>query len=396
MAILAQNGDGLGEDSRNKVSQGLKDRSLGGVIMSPLNLIPTSTKNRLARFAAEYPGSIRLADPQIYTLMLDNPKNNKLREYPHFQTVSKDWISNPAKRRGLVEKTLEWQSELDVTAVMSPTVAVDALNEHNDELAFELAEESINRHNVQKPLLINVLISEDVLYDADAVEDWLQKLIELPVRGYYLVVERRAANYAQRFNHVDQLMCLMRICQQLASNNKRVLVGYCDLSTVLLHAVGVDATGTGWWHNLRQFTWDRFTKSDERRQRPNPRYTSRPLLNSISFEMLIRLSAAGKIREVLSQTRYDDQYLGGTIPIPGNWDLNLAIYHHWGVLAHLTNEISGYHQSERLDRVIELIDEAKELRQRIGTALLSDPSTNWDHLDQWGTAIAAFRATYGV
>ena len=275
MTILAQHGHGLGSGNDNKVWHGLDATSINGVIMSPLNLIPSSTKNHLAKIAENHPSSVRLVDPQNYVQLFDNPKIEKLGRYPHFGWMSEDSVFDPSRRRNLVEKTLEWQSELAVSAFMSPTVFVTEFGSQYDEVAFRLAEESINQRTSQRPLLINLLVSEYALFDHRAMEEWLDDLVELEVDGFYLVIERHATDYSQRFDHVNQLIGLMRICHKLSSFGHYVLVGYCDIATLLLHAVGVDGTATGWWHNLRQFSRGRFVADDEIRRMPNPRYTSR-------------------------------------------------------------------------------------------------------------------------
>ena len=394
MTILAQNGYALGDGNRNKVLQGLRAGSLSGVVMSPNNLAPKTTKNRLAEIADNFPHSMRLVDPQAYVAFVGNRKDKNLQKYDHYQPTLNGSIFNPSAKRRLVEKTIEWQLGLEVSAIMSPTVAIDAFEDAYDQLAFDLARESIEQYSGDKPLFVNLLISENALFQTDAIESWVLKLHELSANSFYLVVLRDDGNYTQSFRHVSQLVGLLRICHQLASISRHVLVGYCDMLSLMLHAVGVSGTCTGWWHNLRQFTIDRFVDDDSIRLRGVPRYSSRPLINPISAEVLIGLQEAGTKLPVLSRTPYDLRFSGDAVPTKTNWTINDATYHQWSVLNDLVSNLDGCNISERIDIAENMITESMDLRDEIGLTLLTDDKTDWQHHEQWIEAMNQFRINY--
>ena len=213
--------------------------------MSPNNLAPSTTKNRLAEIAENFPLSMRVVDPQAYVAFIGDRKDINLQKYEHYQPTLNGSILILVPKRALVEKTIEWQLGLEVSAIMSPTVAIDAFENRYDDLAFDLARASIETNSGGKPLLVNLLISENALFHTEAIERWILKLRELSAYGFYLVVLREDGNYTQSFRHASQLVGLLRICHQLALMSQYVLVGYCDLVSLMLHAVGVNGTCTG-------------------------------------------------------------------------------------------------------------------------------------------------------
>ena len=387
MTILAQHGYAKSD----KIQQGIDDGSISGAIMSPRDEQPAN----LAAFLSALPENVeRMADPQFYVGTIPGARDGNLPRYTHYVPNLTPTSFSPGAVTRYVTNTFLWQSNLAVSAVLSPTVIVDTLNNRWAQIAMTLAQESFNQHNSEKPLLISLVIGEEALRDVSLVDAWLDELTRLEVEGFYLVIRRSPEEYRQQYDP-ELLSSLLRICYSLAEvNGYRVIVGYSDIVSLLLHAVGVTGTGAGWYATLRQFGLRRFLPVSGGRQ-PRPRYTSRPLLNSIYVSELDAIYNIGQISDVLSDTSYDQRFSGFTNPENVNWPPRDAALHHWEALNDLVGAISCSPIGARLDLARSLIGQAAILYAQIGHHLFRT-ETGPVHLQQWLSALDRFRSDASV
>ena len=387
MTILAQHGYGKSD----KIGQGIADGSIQGVILSPRDERPSN----LAEFLSTIPSNVeRLVDPQFYAGTIADPRVGKLPDYDHYATNLTTASFSAVAIRDFVRETLNWQDDLNVSATVSPTVLVDALSGRWAQIAMMLTQETVTQYASNRPLLISLVIAEEALREVGLVDAWLNELTQLDVDGFYLVVRRLSEDYRQQYDP-DVLASLLRVCYSLAEvNGFRVFVGYCDLMTLLLHSVGVTGTGAGWYYSLRQFGLRRFQQVSGGRQ-PLPRYTSRPLLNSIYVNELDVIYNSGRVVDVLSATNYDGRFNGNYNPLNVGWPPRDAALHHWNVLSDITHSISGASVSARLDSVRSLIGQALALYNQINP-LIFRTETGPTHLDQWLNALNRFRSDAAV
>ena len=388
MSILAQHGFGKSD----KIEQGITDGLIQGVIVSPRDERP----ERLAALLAKIPNNLeRLADPQLYAGTVVNPRVGKLPQYDHYRANLTPASFGPVAIREIVQDTLAWQDNLNVSAFISPTVLVDAHTSRWAQIAMILAQETINQHQANKPLLISLVIAEEALREVQLVDGWLNEITQMDVDGFYLVIRRLSEAYRQQFEP-DILTSLLRVCYSLAEiNDYRVFVGYSDMVSLLLHAVGVTGTGGGWFSSLRQFGLRRFQQVTGGSQ-PRPRYTSRPLLNSIYITELDAVYYSRLIADVLSGTNYDGRFNMNTNPENVGWPQRDAALHHWSVLQNMVQGVSGPTASSRLTSVRSQIVQAVALYAQVGQLLPFQPETSASHLTQWLYALDRFRSDAAV
>ena len=391
MTILAQHGWG----KANKIEQGIADGSLQGVIMSPRDETPPRLASFLTDIATHHSNIERLVDPQLYAGTIWPVRDGKLTDYPYYRQRLTPVSFSAAGIRNFVTAVLEWQDQLDISAVISPTVMVDDLGSQWAQIAMMLAQETIDQHTGNTPLLISLVLGEDALRHQRLVDDWLDNLTLLDVHGFYLVIRRTSETYRQHYEP-ESLSSLLGICYSLATLNQyRVLVGYSDMITLLLHAVGVVGTGAGWFANLRQFTLRRFHPISGGRQ-PRARYSSRPLLNSIYMTDLDGIYNGGRVTDVLSDTPFDGQFDGPVNPENVPWPADRAALHHWHMLADIARSLAGPTVGVRLDQAHNLITQALALYAQIGTLVPFTTETGSTHLDQWLDALNRFRSNAAV
>ena len=388
MTILVQHGWGKSD----KIERGIASGAIEGVILSPRDESPT----RLDSFLSALPNSIeRLVDPQLYAGTIWPVRDGNLEDYGHYRRHLTPTSFSPAAIRDFVDDALTWQTGLDVSAIVSPTVLVDDLGSQWAQIAMMLAQETVVQHDGSKPLLISLVIGEDALRQRTPVDDWLDALTQLDVEGFYLVVRRTSDSYRQHYDP-EVLASLMRVCYSLGNLNQyRVFVGYTDIATLLLHAVGVAGTAAGWYANLRQFSLRRFEPVTGGR-RPRTRYSSRPLLNCIYMTELDGIYNGGHLARVLSGTPLDSRFNTTTNPENVAWPDDDATLHHWQVLADISRSVVGASVANRLDLARNNIVQAHATYTLAGTLVPFSTETGPTHLDQWLDALSRFRSDVGV
>lgn len=391
MTILAQHGWG----KSCKIEQGIYNQTIEGLILSPRDENPSNLAAFLNDIQADHPDSERLVDPQFYVGTIWPVRDGNLEKYHHYRRHLDPTSFSPSEISNMVSATLDWQNELEVSAVMSPTVMVDDLGSQWAQIALMLAQESVNQHTADKPLLISLVVGEEALRQRASVDEWLNNITTLDVNGFYLIVKRASGSYSQHYEP-EVLASLLRVCYSLSEINQyRLVVGYTDISGILLHAVGVSATATGWTLGLRQFGLRRFQPVSGGR-RPRSRYSSGPLLNSIYISELDGIYNAGYVAEVLSDTQYDSRFNGTVNPENVPWPTSEASLHHWNVLADVTQSVSGIPVGERLDSVRDLIAQARAVYNQMGNLVAFSSETGPTHLDQWLDALNRFRSDTSV
>ena len=388
MTILAQHGWG----KTGKIETGMANGFLGGVIMSPCNETPANLESCLSSLPSEVE---RLVDPQLYIGTLPNPRSNQFRKYPHYCRNPTPAAFNAAEIQRLVSATLDWQYRLNVTAVLSPTVVIDDLDGQWALTSSMLAQETVARHNQDKPLLISLVVEEAALRQRRLLNQWLDELTQLDVDGFYLVVKRSSDSYSQRYE-VQALTSLLYLCYSLAELNQyAVYLGYTDMATLLMHAVGVTATASGWYGSLRQFTFRRLLPATPSR-RARSRYSSLPLFNSIMMTELDGIYEGEMIADVLSNTPFDVRFQGNTNPENAAWPDDDSWLHHWCVLDAISRLAVGNSVSDRLDAVRAGILQANLLYTRLATLVPFSAETGPNHLENWLEALNGFRTEAAV
>ena len=391
MTILAQHGWG----KTNKIERGIGYGSIEGIIMGPRDETPTNLASFLTSIATSHSNVERLVDPQLHAGTIWPVRDGRLEDYPHYRRRLTPLSFSPAGIRTFVSAALDWQSGLDVSAVMSPTVMVDDLSSQWAQISMMLAQETVAQHDGSKPLLISLVVGEDALRHRIPVHSWLDDLSRLEIDGFYLVVRRSSETYRQHYDP-EVLVSLLHICYSLAELNQyRVFVGYTDMVTLLLHAVGVTGTGAGWYTSLRQFNLRRFQPVSGGSQ-PRARYSSSRLLNSIYMTELDGIYNGGRVADVLSATPFDARFNGPTNPENVPWPANEAALHHWHVLADMSRSPGGTRVGDRLDQACDLLLQALALYAQIGTLVPFTTETASTHLDQWLDALNRFRSEAAV
>lgn len=391
MKLYAQHGFGKG----SKIDRAIDEDILDGVIFGPINEKPDSLRVCLERLSEHESQPDLIVDPQLYVSMLSDPKEGNLPLYDrYYETGLKLRDFTPRRTQELVRGCIDFQRELPVSHIVSPTILLDSFTNRPAQIAHFMAQaalEYVDSIRESRPLLLAFTFDETSLSQSEAVTEFLDTVSLYKSRGFYLVVSR-TGGYSQFFPPERMANWLMMLYSLGARNHFEVVCGYADFVALPAAALGVSAAASGWFQSLRKFDVKRFMPSGGGRQ-PRERYSSLPLLNSIYLQELYNCWELGLMEPILTRTQFDKMFDKDTPPLDENWGVETSTLHHWATLKKVFDIPNAKRTSERVVQVEEAITRASRLYRNLQQeGVQFDPITGPGHLRDWAAAIELFRA----
>ena len=343
-----------------------------------------------------------LLDSQLYASVIGSSRLGKLKDYPFYPgPLGRRSFASVARIQEVAHSTIDYQCDLPFTAIVTPAVPVGSFNGVWSGIYMSLLDESFRYFGSRddgRPLYAALLIEESAFAaDQDDLDEFLDDLTSYEVAGYYIVVVRNAVTYPSVISD-DCLSSMMYISYVLSVvNDYDVIWGFSDLDGIPLIASGAETIATGWYSNLRQFTYSRWLPADGGRQ-PRPRYTSVQLMSSLIKDVELQsVFDLGQVMTVIQDDRYDGAF-SSKDPALVNWRLQDACLQHWcavGTLVEDANTGSGI--SGDLDSLENSIASAAALARVLdGNGIPFGPPAPWSRLGSWADAVARFRSEVGV
>lgn len=394
MAIYAQQGYGKSD----KISRGIEDGNISGIVLSPKDENPTKMQEYINYIMGKYKDVEIIFDPQFYVSTISPAKEGNLLKYDYFKPNLNR--ANFMKHSDILEyivKTIDYQYNLNLDKIVSPTIIVDDFNDPWSQIALTMAQEA-EAYNLtkpgSKPLLVSICFNETALKNSQAVNQYLDMLSLLDVAGFYISVRREEKNSALEIepNILSKLMYFNYILSYI--NEYEVILGYTDFVGIPLYCTGIKSISTGWFNGSKQFTLSKFQPSTGGR-RPLARYTSKELLNCIlQIPELQTTFDLGMIKSVISNSQYDSVLKVNPGGVP--WPPDVQCLQHWEVLSEITKKIDTINSiAGKLDYTLDLIDKAKVLYSKLDNKRMVW-QTSHHHLEQWERGIKSFRNEIGV
>ena len=281
MKLFAQYGAQAGE----KVTEGLSQGLLDGVVFSPRDVGIGALRSKLAEMVENWPSAERLFDPQYYAVFLaDNQEarlGNLADDYSvYLQQRRRGQLEREANVRKDVRATLEFQQPLGVTALIAPGILIPrSLNSVETVIAKNFIRVAAEEHaelNDPRKVFATLAVSREALVDKQELIEFVNEItaLETPPQGFYLLVAARNTDARSDIYHADVIAGWMFLNHVLKLNGFEVINGYSDILTPFLGAAGGAAGCLGWWSNLRAFSLDRFSPSVGGGRLPIQRYLS--------------------------------------------------------------------------------------------------------------------------
>lgn len=395
MSLLAQHGYGKAA----KIDRGLSTGDISGVILSP----KAETFDKLAVFSAElcykYVNKKIYFDPQFYICGIQGDVTaGKLPTYPYYMAgLTRANLSAPSNLRAYAQRVIEVQEELPVSGIFSPSIIFDDFDGRESQTVISLAYESISLTDAENMLYITLCINENAFRNRTAMEDFLNVISLLDVKGFYVIIDRSGNTGKPTEIDAQILSNIMWFLYTLSGiNGFDVIVGYTDMLSIPLAAICNADFACGWYNNLKSFSTANFRPSSGGR-RPRKRYTSGVLMNSL---LLVPEIEYLKRQRIFSEIETPSPFNDIIRPAmrDAEWTDEVSCLHNWHVLRYLLKSIEDQgHFSTRIDFVSCLISEGIAAYHRIDReGIPLEPKSAGGHLNLWLEAIDIFRAQAGI
>lgn len=208
-------------------------------------------------------------------------------------------------------------------------------------------------------VLASVAISQEALSDWATVQDWLDAVTLLDVRGFYLIVSRSGSMYPAIPWDPRILANLLRVIHTLSViNGFEVIWGYADVDGILGLAAGAKGVAAGWSYSLRQFSIDRYYQERSGGAQPIPRLLVPELLSDLrttEIADVIDIAGGAGIGSIAG-------WAASSVADTSNPDAQVR---HLITLSQLVDEVAGVPLRDRLSYVRDLLVRALENLERL-------------------------------
>jgi hypothetical protein len=397
MSFLIQHGFGKGQGSDDKIYHALHNHIADGVIFSPDAQTRESLENYIRELLTEFQDIQVLIDPQIYVATLDNPNYKQLTQYTdvYYESNLTRRSFSPRFTQSLVRRTFEWQHTNNITSFISPGVRIRGLRSPWAQIAFTLAQESCDykhEQNLSEPLYITLAIAEESFRDFDLLNQFLDEITTLETDGFYLLIFQAGSDYGRSMDSTVLSNFLYFLYSLGEINQFNIIVGFADLCGYLFRTVGAQYFASGWSHNQRLLSKNRWCGGGGGRQ-PLPRYTSLQLLNTILVSPELRsIHREGQIQRVISNTLFDRGF-SRTTPIDDvPWTKRQSQMQYLSVCSQLDQRINPGNIIERCQSARSLINSAHRLYVDLQESnnIVFSPESGSRHLIIWLQALDEF------
>lgn len=392
MKVFAQHG----HQPSDKLSRGLQEGVIEGVIFSSRYLNPDKAEDKLVEALLANPEAEILLDSEFYASRLKGTPNSQLG-YLEKQSYLRAYRRRDLVRTEVVEGALREVygavRNLPVTAHIAPNIYI---SQSFDSMEAGIALNFIERSkecfgDSEKPVYATLAVDHNALLSPADFLSFLNDLtaMENAPDGYYLLVgggpitERSDVAQSEIMN-ANVLGGWMMINFSLAQNGFRVINGFADILTPFLASAGAAACATGWWSNLRTFSMERYVRpGGAGGQLPIVRYLSKLLLNRLRID---ELTFSRLVPEIMNGLPHDEDYLEGT---PGR---SVEALQSWEALSSLNREVVGEELDDSLARLSNLIAESTAAYAALSEyGITGGYETTTDYLGQLSGGVEVFK-----
>jgi len=185
MGLYIQHGYGKSD----KIETAISENVVHGIILSPRDEKIDKMEEFVETLLNDYENLDILFDPQFYASPIIPLNAEKLMEYPYFvSNLTRKEFSTPSTMKSYVINTLQYQKDLGLSNLVSPTIMVDDFNGPWSQIALGMAFESLDNVDDEN-LYVSLCIDQNVLRNEDALDEYLDMLSTLDVHGFYITVQ---------------------------------------------------------------------------------------------------------------------------------------------------------------------------------------------------------------
>jgi hypothetical protein len=393
MKLFAQHGAAEGE----KISEGLAQGVIDGVIYSPRDVSLASLKEKLSAVGTSSPTAERLVDPQYYAIFLNATEEARLgylmeEDYKaYFQPRRRAQLERETQVELELKAALAFQRGLAVTGIIAPNILIpNSLNSIEAVIAknfIRLTKPAYASLKDPRPVYATLAVSRNALIDKQELVEFINEitLLDNPPDGFYVLISARNIEARSDIYHADVIAAWLFINHTLALNGFRVVNGYSDILTPFLGAAGGVAGALGWWSNLKVFSLDRFAPSAGGGRLPIQRYLSLALLNRITFFEFnqLRTSFPTVVNKLAADKLYDPAE--GSEP-----QRNMEVIQSWEAVQTLNKRLGGSDQAKALKACENAVKQANINYDAVQQLIRLDQKSNPEHIQPLADGLKLF------
>lgn len=275
MSFYVQHGYGKGSKIQNLNARA----NLSGVILSPSDEGPVQLQQTVD--ICNSLGLRVLIDPQTYVYSVNPPGSPKRHIENGIESKPIHWAYDSSAIVDVVSTIGRMNERLDIAdTLIAPTVMQPGFSDVWTPLALQFARASASAWGNDRTL-VSLALEEQSLSSWVLIDQWLDVITTLDVRGFYVVVQRNQSTYPAPPWRPEALSNLLRLFYILGEiNGYEILWGYSDIEGLLGIAAGVSGIASGWNYGSRKFSMSKWQPSTGGRA-PVPRLNLTPLLTPV-------------------------------------------------------------------------------------------------------------------
>lgn len=278
-----------------KVGRLHEEGHLSGIVLSPAHEDRYQLRETVT--ACRGIGIDVIIDPQAYVYAL-TPQGTARHHVKHgLDLTDLHWSQTADTVKRHLDAVRDANEEVGVQDCwVAPSPLQATLKDFWLPIALQYARTAASEWGAERTM-VSLVLDENLLSAWPSMEEWLDILTTLDVRGFYLVVNRNRAQYPPLPWVPEALGNLLRVIYTLTEINGYELVwGYADIDGLLGSAVGATAVASGWSYGLRQFSTARWNEKRSGGAPAVPRVHVRRLWSPVRWNEAADLldSGAGK------------------------------------------------------------------------------------------------------
>lgn len=232
---------------------------LGGMVLSPAHEDRFQLRETVSQCRGL--GLDLMLDPQSYIYSL-TPQGTGRQHLKHgLDLTDLHWSQTADTMKRHLDVVREANQEIGIEDCwIAPSPFQATLTDFWLPIALQYARTASGEWGSERTIA-SLVLDENLLTAWSSIEEWLDVLTTLEVRGFYLLVNRNRPQYPPVPWVPEALANLLRLIFTLTEiNGYEVIWGYSDTDGLLGSAVGATGIASGWSYGLRQFSTSRWNE----------------------------------------------------------------------------------------------------------------------------------------
>jgi len=387
-----------------------KEKNIGdGFILSPRDM----EKNFLKKMKDE-DISKSFFDSQFYALGVMTTQYLSYGFLDNIYDLS-DYVK---ERTAIAKKNIDYQNSINLEYLTIPTIDFSLLSDDNlfeslykdlfdgiydgnesnkldllNEIIIKPFVEYIKNLNTKKKVLLTVIFDEEISKNNDRFSEFITLITRYDiVDGIYLIPKCKRSY--KRISNIQFMIKIMELIKLLKNLNMEVIIGNCDIESLLYIVAGADAVSLGIYENVRYYDGRKFLDETGFKRPPNPRMFSYKLLQWIDYAYLFPISENYDMEEIFDYNEYYE--LTKIDSYKWNFHRQEPYKHYMISFCKILNNMPEKFD-EKFEYVKGLLNEAQAMNKSfVENGIILDDNSGGAHIPYWMTILNQFKKIMGV